>query len=87
MFVHGHTLHTPAPLTCAFFHCDSCATRLLCCPLSHHIAVCPAQFDINQKTALVQYPETHEEEWINLIELVQERCIAVGEWGCSRRHA
>jgi hypothetical protein len=51
------------------------------------LPVCPAQFDINQKTALVQYPETHEEEWINLIELVQERCIAVGEWGCSRRHA
>lgn len=37
------------------------------------------QFDPQQKTALVMYPETNEEEWINLTELVRERCIAVGE--------
>jgi hypothetical protein len=38
------------------------------------------QFDAHQKTALVVYPETHEEEWINLTELVRDKCIAVGEW-------
>ena len=44
-----------------------------------------SQFDPAQKTALVMYPETNEEEWINLTELVQERCIAVGE-AQGRRH-
>lgn len=37
------------------------------------------QFNPHEKTALVMYPETNEEEWINLADLVQERCIAVGE--------
>lgn len=40
------------------------------------------QFDAHQKTALVMYPETHEEEWINLTELVRDKCIAVGECVC-----
>jgi hypothetical protein len=43
------------------------------------LCACALQFDAQQKTALVVYPETHEEEWSNLQELVQERCIAVGE--------
>lgn len=43
------------------------------------LRLCVLQFDAQQKTALVVYPETHEEEWSNLQELVQERCIAVGK--------
>lgn len=67
---------------------DACRP-CVCVPIIHtglaaaHIHTHPhpptTQFDAHQKTALVVYPETHEEEWINLPELVQERCLAVGE--------
>lgn len=58
--------------------CIKCLTRLWLISAVWLLCLVP-QFDAHQKTALVVYPETHEEEWINLVELVQEKCIAVGE--------
>jgi len=37
------------------------------------------QLDVPARTAHVRYPETDEEEDINLAELIQERCIALRE--------
>jgi hypothetical protein len=54
---------------------------MLTCVLQFHLHCVSPQFKVSDKSALVVYPETHEEEWVNLGDLVQEKCIAVGEWG------
>jgi hypothetical protein len=51
------------------------------CPCVSVCCLC-AQFKVSDKSALVVYPETHEEEWVNLAGLVTERCIAVGKCAC-----
>lgn len=37
------------------------------------------QVDVRERTASLRYPETNEEEHVSLDELIQEKCIAVGE--------
>lgn len=44
-----------------------------------------SQVDVRKRVAHLRYPETHEEEQVNLDELIKERCISVGEQpnGCE----
>lgn len=48
-----------------------------CCAFSAHRPCNPMQLDVAGMAAHVRYPETDEEEDIDLKELMAERCVAV----------
>lgn len=65
----------------ARWHRRHTAARCRCTLRASHAARAPriAQLDIPGMSAHVRYPETDEEETIDIRELIGERCIAVSE--------